>query len=161
MSSSDPHSGCEGSSQAPEHEDQGHTQRQDGAGRALLSLQSATAPSPFLLLHSLTALQIPLSRFLPSQHGLCVHLGLGLAATDQVTHQQETPTHCAKTETAGGKDIGSSDLLPKQDPGSRLGGGVPTAHPEKPGGAHWNQNGLVWGQKRAQTDGWSSSDHRV
>lgn len=88
------------------------------------------------------------------QHGLCVHLGLGLAATDQVTHQQETPTHRAKTETAGGKDIGSSDLLPKQDPGSSLRGGVP-------GGTHWNQKGLVWGQKRAQTDGWSSSDHRV
>ena len=88
------------------------------------------------------------------QHGLCVHLGLGLAATDQVTHQQEIPTHCAKTETAEGEDIGSSDFLPKQDPGSRLGGGIP-------GGAHWNQKGPVWGQKRAQTDGWSSSDHRV
>lgn len=44
-------------------------------------------------------------------------MGLGLAATDQVTHQQELPTHCAKTETAGGEDTGSSDLLPKQDPG--------------------------------------------
>ena len=40
-------------------------------------------------------------------------MGLGLAATDQVTHQQELPTHCAKTETAGGEDTGSSDLLPK------------------------------------------------
>lgn len=102
MSSSDPHSGCEGSSQAPEHEDQGHTQCQDGAGRALLSLQSASAPSPFLFLHSLTALQIPLSGFLPSQHGLWVHLGLGLAATDQVTHQQETPTHRAKNRHSWG-----------------------------------------------------------
>lgn len=44
-------------------------------------------------------------------------MGLGVAATDQVTHQQELPTHCAKTETAGGEDTGSSDLLPKQDPG--------------------------------------------
>ena len=40
----------------------------------LLSLQSATASSPFLLLHLLTALQTPLSGFLPSPAWtLCPH----------------------------------------------------------------------------------------
>lgn len=40
------------------------------------------------------------------------------------------------------------------------GGGVPTARPKGPRGAHWNQKGPVWEQKGAQTDR-PGGNHRV
>lgn len=46
-------------------------------------------------------------------------------ATDQVTRQQWTPTCLPKTETVGGEEAASSDLLPRQDLGSGQGGGIP------------------------------------
>lgn len=130
--------------------------------RSQLSLQAATVltpiSAPVLQSHHKQRSHPCSCQVWPEFH---IHLGLVPAAADQVTYKQWTPTCLPKTEQPVGKRPPAQTLFQNKILVPWGWGWGPTAHPERPGDACWNQKGPAWGQKRYQTDGRPGSDHRA